>query len=82
MRHLTIRNVSPELGLRLEEEKRRRGRSLNQTVLDVLSQALGVERGRRSNGLAQLAGSWSAAEHAEFERAIAETEQVDEELWR
>ncbi len=82
MRHLTIRNVSPELGLRLEEEKRRRGRSLNQTVLDVLSQALGVERGRRSNGLAQLAGSWSATEHAEFERAIAETEQVDEELWR
>ena len=82
MRHLTIRNVSPELGLRLEEEKRLRGRSLNQTVLDVLSQALGVDRSRRGNGLAQLAGGWSAAEHEEFERAITGPEQIDEELWR
>ena len=82
MRHLTIRNVSPELARALEQEKRARGTSLNRTVLGVLEAALGVGRGRRSNGLAELAGTWSEEELARFEEAIAVTEQVDEELWR
>lgn len=81
MRHLTIRNVPAELAQRLDEEKRERGRSLNQTVLDLLSQAVGLGRSRR-NGLAALAGTWSPEDHEAFERAIAATEQVDEELWR
>ena len=55
-RHLTVRNVSPELARALQEEKQRRGESLNQVVLDLLSQGLGVGAGRRrSNGLAELA---------------------------
>lgn len=83
MRHLTIRNVPSDLGERLLEEKRARGRSLNQTVLDLLSQAVGLGyRGRRSNGLGACAGTWSAAEHAAFEQGIADTEEIDEELWR
>jgi plasmid stability protein len=82
IRHLTIRNVPADLARRLDEEKRVRGRSLNQTVLDLLSQAVGLEWGRRSNGLAQLAGTWSREEHDAFEHALAETEQIDEELWR
>ena len=83
MKHLTIRNVSPELARALEEEKQHRGASLNRTVLDVLERALGVGRGRRrSNGLAELAGTWSDEEHERFEAAIASTEQIDEELWR
>lgn len=81
MKYLTVRNVSPELAAALEREKRNRGTSLNRTVLDVLERALGVGRSR-SNGLAELAGSWSEAEHESFEKAIAATEQVDEELWR
>lgn len=60
-----------------------RGRSLNQTVLDLLAQAVGLDGGsRRSNGLGTLGGTWSAEEHEEFERAIAETEEIDQELWR
>ena len=82
MRNLTIRNVPPDLAGRLEEAKRLRGRSLNQTVLDLLTQAVGLEGGHRSNGLAQHAGAWSAGEHAAFERAVAGSEQIDEELWR
>ncbi|MFN8222888.1 MAG: hypothetical protein U0R50_06505 [Gaiellales bacterium] len=81
MRHLTVRNVSDELSAALQEEKRTRGRSLNQVVLDLLEQAVGLDR-RRTNGLASLAGAWSADEQAAFERAVAETERIDEELWR
>ena len=82
MRHLTIRNVPADLARRLEEEKRAGGRSLNQTVVDLLSQAVGLGRGRRSNGLGQLGGTWSSEEHEAFEHAVSETEQLDEELWR
>ncbi len=81
MKTLTVRNVPEALAEALEREKGRRGESLNQTVLDLLSQGLGVE-GRRSNGLARLAGRWSEAEFAEFQQAVAEFEQIDDELWQ
>lgn len=55
----------------------RRGRSLNQTVIDLLGQSLGV-RGSRSNGLGRLAGGWSGQEAREFEQAVAPFEQIDE----
>ncbi len=80
--HLTIRNLPPDLSLALRREKRRRGVSLNQTVIDLLKQCLGVGGGRPSNGLARLAGTWSAAELREFEAAVAVTEEIDEDLWR
>ena len=78
---MTIRNLPPDLAEALEREKRRRGKSLNQTVIDLLGQGLGAE-GPRSNGLRRLAGGWSEDEFREFERAMAPFEAVDEELWR
>ena len=78
---LTIRNLPPDIGEALEREKRRRGKSLNQIVIDLLRQGLGA-RGVRSNGLGRLAGGWSEKEHHAFERATAQFETVDEELWR
>jgi hypothetical protein len=84
MKVLTIRGVSKRLSEALEREKRRRGQSLNQTVLDVLSDRLGVgDSGPRRNGLARLAGTWSREEFEQFAAAVASTtEQVDDELWR
>lgn len=78
---LTIRNLPPGLAEALEREKRRRGQSLNQTVIDLLDQGLGAA-GVRSNGLGRLAGGWSDEELREFERATRQFEEVDEELWR
>lgn len=78
---LTIRNLPGGVADALEREKRRRGRSLNQTVIDLLAQSLGVE-GTRSNGLAGLAGGWDEDELHEFEQAVSPFEQIDEELWR
>lgn len=78
---LTIRNLPPGLADALEREKRHRGKSLNQTVIDLLGQGLGAT-GVRSNGLGRLAGSWSEDEFRDFEQATAPFEAVDEELWR
>lgn len=81
MRTLTVRNVPREVAEALEREKRRRGESLNQTVIELLTQGLGVGTAR-SNGLARLAGRWSEEEFKEFEQAVAPFEEIDEELWR
>ena len=78
---LTIRNLPPGLADALDREKRRRGKSLNQTVIDLLGQGLGAQ-GVRSNGLGQLAGGWTDDEFRDFERATAQFEAVDDELWR
>lgn len=78
---LTIRNLPPRLADALEREKQRRGQSLNQTVIDLLGQGLGAQ-GPRSNGLGRLAGGWAEDEFLDFERATAQFEGVDEELWR
>lgn len=83
MKQLTIRKVSPELAKALDSESRLRGRSLNQTVLDLLHQALGLSsNGGYDNGLGKLAGTWTEEEFAEFERNTAIFEQVDRELWQ
>jgi plasmid stability protein len=82
MRHLTIRNIPEEVSAALEREKVRRQESLNQTIIELLRDSLGVTRGERRNGLAALAGTWTEEEHARFEQAVAVNEQIDEELWR
>jgi hypothetical protein len=78
---LTIRNLPADLAEALDREKHLRGKSLNQTAIDLLAQSLGVQ-GTRSNGLSRIAGGWSEEELREFERAIAPFEGVDAELWR
>ncbi len=81
MKTITIRNVPPEVAEALEREKRNRGESLNQTVIELLSQGLGIGA-IRSNGLAALAGRWTEEERLQFEEAVAPFEEIDPELWR
>ena len=78
---MTIRNLPPSLAEAVERETRRKGKSLNQTVIDLLGQGLGAE-GVRSNGLGRFVGGWSEDEFRDFERATLHFEVVDEELWR
>jgi hypothetical protein len=83
VKHLTVRDVPSEIGKALERERRRRGHSLNKTVIDLLGQSLGVgvER-RRQNGLRRLAATWSEEDLVRFEAAVALLERVDAEVWR
>ena len=79
MKTLTVRNLPPDVADALEREKKRRGTSPNQTVIELLTQSLGV-RGPRSNGLGDLAGTWSEDDLADFERAVAPFANVDPDL--
>ena len=80
MKALTIRNLPPAVAEALEREKVRRGVSVNQTVIDLLRQGLGVGV-PRSNGLGALAGRWTDDELQRFEEAVAPFEEPDPELW-
>ena len=83
MKTMTIRNVPTELAQALDQERRRRGLSLNRTVLALLRNALGVSSvAVRSNGLRHLAGTWSDAEYRAFEQVVAPFGEVDEAMWR
>jgi len=78
---LTIRKVPDELHRALQRERARRGTSLNQAVIELLDERLG-RRGRASNGLARLAGTWTDEDLRRFEEATAAFERPDDELWR
>jgi plasmid stability protein len=81
LKTLTIRNVPDDLSEALQRERTRRGRSLNQTVLDLLRQRLALGT-MPSNGLGRLAGTWSAQDLRTFEQATGMFEAVDDEVWR
>lgn len=70
-----------ELAEALEKEKSRRRGSLNRTLIELLSQGLGVGSAR-SNGIARLAGTWTAEEHRQFEECVSLFEGIDSELSR
>ena len=82
MNTMTIRNVSPEVAAALDEEKRRRGLSLNRTVLALIEESLGTSGNTRSTGLHRLAGTWNEEEFRQFEDTVAPFAEVDTELWR
>jgi plasmid stability protein len=83
MGYLTVREVPGDLVKALKKETQRRGKSLNQTVIDLLEQALGLGwESPGKNGLEKLAGSWSRDDLERFEQATAIFETIDEEQWR
>jgi len=82
MKTLTIRNVPERLAEAIDRERRRRDTSLNSTVLDLLGASLGIgAAGPRTNGLAELAGTWTREELREFEAAVKPLDAVDDDMW-
>lgn len=82
MKTLTIRNVPRRLAEALDRERRRQDASLNSTVLELLGRSLGVGgTAPRRNGLAELAGTWSAKDQRQFDAAVAPLDVVDEDMW-
>lgn len=79
---MTIRNVPASTAAALDAERRRRGLSLNRTVLALMEESLGLGGRPRSNGLRSLAGTWTDADFRQFEEAVASFGEVDEGLWK
>ncbi len=83
MKQITVRDVPPELAKALYKEIQRRGASLNQTILDLLKQSLGISREASfDNGLSKWAGTWSQSDLKAFQKNTAIFDIIDDGLWK
>ena len=76
---LTIRNLPDEVGKRLDRLSRDGGKSLNAVVVDILTDAVGVD-GRRAR--LERYATWTPEDAAAFDDAVASQRVIDADLWR
>jgi plasmid stability protein len=77
----TIRNVPDRLDAALRRAARERGKSLNEVAIDALARGAGIIGERvRQRDLSGIVGTWR--EDPAFERALADQDTVDDEMWQ
>jgi len=77
----TVRNVSDRMDMRLRETATEYGVSLNTAALSALSRGLGMEMESVAyHDLDDLIGTW--VQDDEYDKAMAEMDRVDEEMWK
>ena len=76
---ITVRNVDPELSRQLRAISSERGESLNNTVLRLLRDAVGLDA--RRERLRRYVG-WTTDDLDEFTTALRAQRVVDERCWR
>jgi hypothetical protein len=83
---LSIHNLDPEVERTLREEARRSGKSLNQTIKDMLAGATGNSRHdpaleKRRETLGKLCGSLTAEDWIGLDDALGDFERIDPGEW-
>jgi hypothetical protein len=77
----TIRNVPDRLDAALRTSARQKGKSLNEVTLEALALGAGIGgQQRQQRDLGDIAGSWH--KDPAFDRAIADQDSIDADLWR
>ena len=76
----TIRKIPPAVDRALPKQARANGKSLNDTALEALCRAVGIEATAQLNEFRDIIGTW--VEDPEFDRALAAQDTIDPELWR
>ena len=86
MKAFTIRGVEPEVAEKLKTMAEKKGKSINQLVLDFIKKNLGLEKeathSREYDDLDDLLGSWSDDEFIRIHNKINQSRQIDQELWK
>ncbi len=79
---MTLRRIPDVVGKKLRDKSRRSGRSMNQTAIELLEQALGVRASEgKKRDLSPFAGAWQEEEYREFEHHASQFGNVDAEVW-
>lgn len=80
MPNLSLRDLDTSTLARIKSSARRRKLSVNRLIVETLQQHYAA--GERANDdLDALAGSWSKAQAAQFNAAIAPFGEIDRALW-
>lgn len=77
----TIRKVPNSLDAVLRRRAREEGKSLHAVAIEALARGAGISEDRtRQRNLHDITGTW--AQDRAFNRALADQDAIDKELWR
>ncbi len=77
----TLRNIPQTLDRALRRRALEEGTSLNEAAIQAMIRGMGLAgEPQKVRDLSAIAGSW--VEDPEFDRALAEQDVVDEDLWK
>jgi hypothetical protein len=79
VKQLTVRGVPDRVAERLERLSRAKDRSVNAVINEILADAVD-DHARRSR--LERYVTWTDADRAEFDAALATQRVVDDDLWR
>ncbi len=82
MRQVTVRRVEEDWVAKAKAEAAERGVSMNTVLLEALAKGLGVDGRKKTNGLEKFAGTCPEGFGVEFDEAMKECSQIDEEMWK
>jgi hypothetical protein len=85
MSQITLRGIDNETEKKIRREAKKKGKSLNKVILDMIGQYGGQKKGKEelpANSLRKLAGGWSRKEADKFLESIKSCEQIDEAMWK
>ena len=86
MKNFTVRGVDDALDKKLREKARESGMSMNQFVISVLKERLGLKKEKKftavHSDLDRLFGKWSAEEFQRIQGKIDSERGVDADLWK
>ena len=83
MKAITLRDIPEPLAKKIEDRSKRRGTSLNKTVIEMLEESSSSHKaGRVYTDLDHLFGTWTKEEADEFDQFLKEHRTIDEEMWK
>jgi len=86
MKTITVRGLDDDVAESLKETAGREGKSVNQLVVDIVRERLGLKKQRKftaiHNDLDHLFGTWSEDEFRQIQGKIDLERKIDKELWQ
>lgn len=86
MKNITIRGIDDALDKKLKEKARENGTSINQVVIRLLKEQLGLKKEKKytavHSDLDRLFGKWSENEFQRIQGKIDSERKIDQELWK
>jgi hypothetical protein len=85
MKAVTLRNLRPKVAQAIHQRARDKRVSITKAVIGMLEEQAGVAGKRPTplyHDLDALAGSWTKAEAAAFDKALAKQRTIDPALWK
>jgi hypothetical protein len=85
MSQITLRGIDNETEKKIRREAKRKGKSLNKIILEMINQHRGQKKEEQelpANSLRKLAGGWTQKEADRFLDSIKSCEQIDEAMWK